>query len=715
MSKLKSSEVETAIAKCLKEIADHPQSPQLHARLGNLYVRQQQWQQASETYRQAIALKPDMGTVHRDLALVLNRLGKPNEAAHHLFEAFRLQPELATPEQYYELGQNLEQQNKLPKAISSYRKAIELKPDFFDVDCALANLQQQQGNGDKVLETYRQGVKRNPRNPDYTFALATALAASHRWSKACHNYQRTAELEQSARVYYHWGIACYELEEYDSARSHFQQAAELEPSAEIFYYWGLTLLQLQESDLAELNWRKGLSLDPNYVPAKYQLGKLLQNQQQWSQAISIHQQVLNLEPNFVPAALDIGMIHHHLKQFDLAIVYLRQAIERADPGSPLEKLAVRVYQETVAEHPQITAEIYYQLGRLLRARGYFPEAITAFGQALLLDPYLKESYIDLQYIPIPNKLFPELVRVYRQIVTEHPEITVAWGNLGDALTQLDRVEEAIECYRTGSYQQTIEINPQLARLNWPAQKTKGPDFIIAGASKSGTSSIYFYLSRHPQVFLSHKKEIDFYWQHYDRGVDWYLAHFPTITDRPNFLTGEATPNYLRFPEVATRINATFPQSKIILLLRNPVDRAISWHHHKLRTGLTKQNLATAVELEIERLATIDEAEIVNTGFYNPDNIMSSLYIYKIKPWIEALGRQQFLILKSEDFYLNPSANMERVFKFLNLPNYTLKKYPKVNAGSYDNVNPQIRKTLAEYFAPYNQQLEDYLGIQFGWE
>jgi hypothetical protein len=308
-----------------------------------------------------------------------------------------------------------------------------------------------------------------------------------------------------------------------------------------------------------------------------------------------------------------------------------------------------------------------------------------------------------------------VIQVYRQIVTKHPEIAIAWGNLGDALTQQDRVAEAIECYRKGSYYQAIKAYPDLAKLDWPNQKKSGPDFIIAGATKCGTSSIYHYLSRHPQVLLSHKKELDFYWKHFKRGVDWYLAHFPTLTDRPDFLTGEATPNYIRFPQVAQRIKDTFPQTKIIILLRNPVDRAISWHYHKLNTGLTKLDLATAIASEIDRLATVSEAEITNTGYYDPDNILTSLYIYKLKPWIEILGREQFLILKSEDFYLNTRENMEQVFKFLNLSSCPQDSYPKVNAGSYQDIDRNIRKILVEYFAPYNRQLEKYLGMEFGWE
>lgn len=550
--------IERAIAKCHQQLAVDPQTAEIYLRLGSLYARQEQWQQAIANYRKAIAIESDFAEAHRHLAATMKQSGNPDLAANHLFEAFQLQPDSVTAQEHYELGQILQTQDKPARAIACYRAAIELQPDLKNAYDNLAQLLVQQGKPQRAIETYRQGVRHNPQDYSYYLALASALAAEGKWVRACNNYQ---------------------------------QAAELKPSA----------------------------------------------------------------------------------------------------------------------------EIYYQLGKLLRSRSRFPEAIVAYCKAIELDPNFKNAYIDLQYTPTAPEQSAKLIEFYRQIVDRHPEITIAWGNLGDALTQQDRVAEAIDCYRTCSYHKAVQTYPHLAELDWQEPKKLAPDFIIAGASKCGTSSIYYYLSRHPQVLVSHTKEIDFFQSNYQRGIDWYLAHFPSITDRPDFLTGEATPNYLRFPQVAHRIKADCPQSKIIILLRNPVDRAISWHYHKLNTGLTSKDLATAIATEIERLSEVSEAEITNTGFYEPDNIMSSLYIYKIKPWIELLGREQFLILKSEDFYLDPLRTMTEVFEFLDLPNCPLNNYPKVNAGSYNRVDPGLRKTLAEYFAPYNRQLEEYLGMNFGWE
>ena len=677
-----SAQIEQEITRCVRQIAASTPSAEIYVELGQLYAQQQQWQQAIASYREAIALDPDFAKAHRRLAVVMNKSGDPDQAANHLFKSFQLQPDFATAQQHYQLARILETENKPVRAIACYRAVIESQPDFKQAYEPLAKLLAKQGKYEAALEVYRQGVRHNPQDYYYYYALASALAEEKKWVRACNNYQQAADLAPSAEIYYHWGLALYQLQKYDPAQSCFQQA---------------------------------IALQADYEPVYYQLGVLWQEQQQWQSAIIAYSKLISLNPRRVDALVNLGRLYRHLKKYDLAIASYRQAFKYIPEASSIEAEALTEYQQAVALHPQATVDLYYQLGKLLRAKSRFPEAISAYCKSIELDPNFKNAYIDLQYTPVAQKQSTRLIEFYRQIVTQHPEITIAWGNLGDALTQQDLVTEAIDCYRTCSYQTAIQTYPYLAKLDWKKQKETGPDFIIAGASKCGTSSIYYYLSRHPQILLSHTKEIDFYWTNYRRGIDWYLAHFPTITDRPDFITGEATPNYLRFPQVAQRIKDTFPQTKIILLLRNPVDRAISWHYHKLNTGLTSESLSTAIATEIARLATVTEAEITNTGFYNPDNIMSSLYIYKIKPWIELLGRDRFLILKSEDFYLDPLQQMEQVFEFLNLPNCPLDNYPKVNAGSYNRVDPELRKTLSEYFTPYNRQLEEYLDLEFNWE
>ena len=700
LSQLTAEQIQQAIAQCRQKITANPESAEDRANLGDLYVQQKQWQQALKSYREAVILQPDSPRLRRALANTLTQLGNDRQAANHLFKSFKLESDSFTPGQLYQLGQTLAAQDLPDKAIACYRSAINSQTDFFEAYQALGELLAAQRKYEPVLEVYRLGVKNNPDNAQYCFALAQALAAQGKWLWASRNYKKAAKFDPSAKIYYHWGLALYQLQEYSQAKECFQKSVDLEASAKVYCHWGLTLKQLGEHSQAEECFQKSVDLEADYQQAYYH---------------DVYRKILSFNSDSGIAQNAMGQIYHHFQQYDLAVISFTKAVQNSVEADPLKTDAFTGYGQALASNPKATAFDYFQLAKLFRAKSRFPEAIFNYKKSIQLDPYFKNSYIDLQYTPIAKEQLPELIQIYRQIVTEHPEIAIAWGNLGDALTQEDRVAEAIECYRTGSYRQTIKAYPDLAQLDWPTQKKSGLDFIIAGAAKCGTSSIYHYLSCHPQVLLSHKKELDFYWRHFKRGIDWYLAHFPTITDRDDFLTGEATPNYLRFPQVAQRIKDTFPQTKIIILLRNPADRAISWHYHKLNTGLTNQDLSTAISEEITRLATVSEAEIVETGYCNPDNILSSLYIYKIRAWVEILGREQFLFLKSEDFYSDPLGNMAQVFNFLGLPNYPLKNYPKVNAGSYNQVDSKLRKTLVDYFAPYNRRLEEYLEMEFNWQ
>jgi hypothetical protein len=78
-------------------------------------------------------------------------------------------------------------------------------------------------------------------------------------------------------------------------------------------------------------------------------------------------------------------------------------------------------------------------------------------------------------------------------------------------------------------------------------------------------------------------------------------------------------------------------------------------------------------------------------------------------------REQFLILRSEDFYANPAATLTQVFEFLGVPDYTLPEYPNYNSGSYNPISDDLRQTLAEFFRSHNQKLEEYLGLKFDWD
>ena len=277
-----------AIAKCIKQIAANPQSARLYADLGDLYCQQQQWQLAIKSYRQALEMEPDLAAVHLSLAMVLERRGNNSLASNHLFEALQLQPQAFDSQQRYQLGQALKSQNKPAKAIACYRQAIESQPDFERAYKTLADLLLQQGKSERAIEVYRLGVKHNPQNSDYTFALASALAAQKKWVCVPVIIFNVPPNSLPAPKYIHsGGIAKYELGEYAAAQTYLQQAVELEPTAQTYYYLGLVWLELKQqnwSDRAESCWKKAIALKKDYILPYYQLGLLWQDQQQWQEA-----------------------------------------------------------------------------------------------------------------------------------------------------------------------------------------------------------------------------------------------------------------------------------------------------------------------------------------------------------------------------------------------------------------------------------------------
>ncbi len=651
------------IARYTQQLAVNPEQPEIHFHLGNLYAKRQQWELAIQSYEQAIKFNPQLIEAYSYLAIIYaTKVNNNDKSADYYYQAITLNPDGVTADKYLSLGNTLAAQKKLEKAIDCYQQAITLKANLLDAYHRLAELLIIQNQEQIAIQTYQKGVRCNPQNPQFHWALTQALAKQKQWKLANQHYQNAIALEKNF------------------------------PS--------------------ELSQK--LDFEPHSWQAYLQLGKVLQYKKQLFIAITLFQKVNQLQPNFIPAYFRIANIYRRLENYQLAFYYYRQTILTASKDKPLYQKAIQSYQNTLESLTNPQPELYYQWGKLLRSQGYFPEAIAAYQEAIKIDPKFEPAYIDIQYTAIAEEQLEQLINFYQQIVKDCP-YPLAWGNLGDALTQQGKIQEAIACYQTSSYQQSIQKYPYLAQLDWPEIKEQAPDFLIVGATKCGTSSLYYYLSHHPQILFSHKKELNFFRKHFNRGIDWYLSHFPTITDRENFLTGEATPNYLRFPIVAERIKQYCPQSKLILLLRNPVDRAVSWHYHKKNTGLTNDNLSQEITKEIKLLATLSESDIVNMGFKNPDNIISSLYYYHIKAWMQYFPREQFLTLKSEDFYSYPETTMEQVFAFLGLPIHKISQYPKINAGFYNCIDRELRKTLSEYFQPYNKLLEEYLNMEFNWQ
>ncbi|MBW1713578.1 MAG: sulfotransferase domain-containing protein [Deltaproteobacteria bacterium] len=255
-----------------------------------------------------------------------------------------------------------------------------------------------------------------------------------------------------------------------------------------------------------------------------------------------------------------------------------------------------------------------------------------------------------------------------------------------------------------------------------------PEFIIIGAMKAGTSSLFAYLGRHPRVCPAPAKEIHYFDLSFDQGPAWYWAHFPTIIEAalkarrlgPGLITGEASPYYIFHPHAPRRAFETVPQAKIIAILRNPVDRAFSHYRHQVKKGRETLSFEEALNREEERLAGELELMLADEGYYSFNHqhfsyLARGLYLDQLRAWERYFPRERFLIIKSEDLFARPEAVIKEIWPFLGLPGQDIKNFKVYNQGISGHLDPFLRQRLVERFAGPNQELYEFLGRDLGWD
>lgn len=260
-----------------------------------------------------------------------------------------------------------------------------------------------------------------------------------------------------------------------------------------------------------------------------------------------------------------------------------------------------------------------------------------------------------------------------------------------------------------------------------------PDFMIIGTQRGGTSSLFKYLSYHPEIRASIRKEVEFFnrfgSQH---GVSWNRAHFPLTTQRHQanragrqLLTFEATPVYLDHPHTPRQVAEMMPEVKLIVLLRDPIARALSHYHHMTRLRLENLPLAQAIRFEEERIHQ-ERARVFADPNYFSRIYTRVCYAYRgfyaehLLRWFEHFSRNRLLAVRSEDLFNNPPGVLERILTFVGVDptwrppsfvNYSYRNGPRV---AYQDMDASTRTFLEEKFAPHNERLVSLVGPEFTW-
>lgn len=248
-----------------------------------------------------------------------------------------------------------------------------------------------------------------------------------------------------------------------------------------------------------------------------------------------------------------------------------------------------------------------------------------------------------------------------------------------------------------------------------------PAVLIIGAQKAGTTSLFNYLVQHPDVLPPIAKEVHYFDLRYNRGARWYQGCFPYRRRlRRGAVTLDATPYYLFHPLVPRRVAELLPTVKLIVLLRNPVDRAFSHYQHEVRGGREPLPLAEAFEREPERLAGEEDRLRRDPAYYSVNHHRHSYlrrghYAEQLDRWVEQFPRSQLMVIQSERLFREPAEVTASVHQFLGLEPHRLERYETFLPGSYKSgLPPELRSRLATYFEPHNRELYRWLGEEFDW-
>tara|TARA_B100000768_G_scaffold176312_1_gene188885 strand:+ start:614 stop:3658 length:3045 start_codon:yes stop_codon:yes gene_type:complete len=410
--------------------------------------------EAEESYKKAIQLKPDYVDAYIQLSIIQKKLGKFNQAKINLKKVIELKPDNAVS--HYNLGNTLDKLEKLEEAEASYKKAIELKPDFAEAYCN----------------------------------LGVTLYKQEKFNEAEANYNKAIIFKPGfAEAYGNLGNALDKLEKLEDAEASYKKAIELKPDFALSHYnLGNTLCKEEKFDEAEASYKKAIELNPDYVDAYNNLGNRLNSKGNLVAAIDKYKQALSLKPDFVDAwdnllfpmkAINLQNSSDEIQQqadkaqkegkFEEAESLYRDILQTQPTHihtlnnlgvllSTLNRLdeAESSYKKVIELKPD-HADAHKNLGNTLYQLDRLEEAEASFKKAIELKPDFVDAHNNLGIIFNKFKKFNEAEASFKKAIELKADLPEVYNNLGNTLQGLERLEEA-----EASYKKAIELKPDHA-------------------------------------------------------------------------------------------------------------------------------------------------------------------------------------------------------------------------------------------------------------
>lgn len=257
-----------------------------------------------------------------------------------------------------------------------------------------------------------------------------------------------------------------------------------------------------------------------------------------------------------------------------------------------------------------------------------------------------------------------------------------------------------------------------------------PDFVIVGAQRCGTTSLFRALAQHPAMIpnVINAKGVHYFDTSYHKDEAWYFAHFANQAARDKHsakvgqtaIAGEASPYYLYHPAGAERMARTIPDTKLIVLLRNPVKRAISHHLHMVWEGHeTVEDLDEALDLEPKRLEGIEQRLLADSTFVSRPHQHYSYaarghYAAQLERLFAHYDKNNVLVMATETLTGDSKASLAKIQSFIGLQPDASIDLEKRNASSKFEPKPETVERLTKEYVESNARLRNIVDCEIPW-
>ena len=255
-----------------------------------------------------------------------------------------------------------------------------------------------------------------------------------------------------------------------------------------------------------------------------------------------------------------------------------------------------------------------------------------------------------------------------------------------------------------------------------------PSLLVIGGQRCGTTSLHKALAQQPQVFRPvWRKGVHYFDVAYANGPQWYRSHFPRKSTlaraaeqhRTESFCFESSPYYMFHPLAALRIRSTLPGVRVVVLVRDPVERAYSAHAHELARGFETLPFEAALAAEDERLAgeaarmTADPAYISHAHRHQAYRSRGE-YVPQLERLAGVLGRDQIKVIDSHRFFSHPDNVYDDLLDWLGTRLVVKAGFERHNARERSSLPEGVRRRLDAHFAPLDDRLGEWLGHTPTW-